>query len=105
MLFFRYTFTENLYSNNIINWLEKNKIEYTVGIEKDKLIFHVQKKDHPLLLDITVSSKGYNVERPGNFLLTNMITKKACKRIINQDYNTIEDLIIDLYRSFQYSRK
>jgi hypothetical protein len=63
------------------------------------------KKNHPLFLDIIVSREGYRVERPGSRLsLENMITKKACEKIKKQAYETIEELIFDLYRSFAYSQ-
>ena len=101
----RYKFTENLYTDETIQWLKANEIEYTVDTKGDTLIFHVSRKFHPLFLDITVSSQGFKVERPGNLLLEDMITKKACNRIRRQGYETIEDLMVDLYRSFQYSKK
>ncbi len=105
VLFLKYEFTQNLYTNEVVEWLRVNEIEYTFDNEGDKLIFHVMKKDHPLLLNIIVSSEGYKVERPGSLLLENMITKKACENIRKQKYTSIEDLIIDLYRSFAYSKE
>ena len=100
----RYRFTQNLYSNETINWLKDSEISYTVNIKKDQLIFHVSRKFHPLFLDITVSSQGYKVERPGNLLLEDMITKEACDRVKKQGYETIENLMVDLYRSFAYTK-
>ena len=105
ILFSKYEFTQNLYTNEVVEWLRVNEIEYTFDHEGDKLIFHVMKKDHPLLLDIIVSSEGYKVERPGSLLLENMITKEACENIRKQKYTSIEDLIIDLYISFAHSKE
>lgn len=100
----RSDFTCRLLSNDVEQLFKENEISYTYDIEEDKIIVHVVKKNHPLLLDIIVSREGYRVERPGSRLsLENMITKKACENINKQVYKTIEELIFDLYRSFAYS--
>jgi len=75
-------------------------IETINRTDDNTIIVEVQKKDHPLMLRITVSKDHYKVERIGSRgkdKLIKGIGQKKCQKINNQEYTSIKEMLDELY--------
>ena len=77
---------------------EEYKDYLDVDRRDDRVIVEVSVEGYPLILEVTVYKGRYVAERPGSRLsLENIIGEEKCEKIKNQVYETIGEMIEDIY--------